>query len=89
MLIRSYYKQQDEVREIPDVIMVAGLLSYYAMQQTSKKAEMLYGKYMKTMNGTLYDRLYGHQKIEMQPPDKQDFTKIGNTDKVDPSKQWA
>jgi len=84
----DYYKQQDECREIPDPIVVTGLLAYYAEQQGSKKAEMLMAKYRHTMSSILYNRKYGHEKIEFQAVDKTDLTKVEQTNKVDPSEQW-
>lgn len=52
----NYYKHHTEKRDIPDVIMIKGLLARYAMQQASKRAQQLYGVAMKTMNQVMYER---------------------------------
>ena len=85
----DYYKHQEETREVPDPIMSAGLLAYYAEQQFSEKLKIYGPQYNQLMNRILYNRKYGHQKIELQAHDKSDQTKIGDTDKVDPLARWG
>ena len=85
----DYYKHYDETREIPDPIVVAGLLRYYSEQQMSEKLQLYGPQYAQTMNRILYNRKYGHQKVEMQAVDKRDKVKVGTTDKVDPLARWG
>tara|TARA_R110002074_G_scaffold1752_1_gene10345 strand:+ start:3383 stop:3913 length:531 start_codon:yes stop_codon:yes gene_type:complete len=85
----DYYKHPEEVREIPDIVISAGLLFFYSEQQNSKKADTYGARYYRTMNSVLYNRKYGHQKIEMQAVDRGDQTKVGATDKVDPQARWG
>lgn len=61
----NYYVSQTETRDIPDVIMIAGLLAKYATQQLSQKAQALVPAYFRTMNLVLYNRMVGNGPIEM------------------------
>lgn len=51
-----YYTDKSERREIPDGIMIAGLLARYSIQQSSEKSKMFWSKYTKTMNQLLFNR---------------------------------
>jgi len=66
----DYYTHPSETRDIPDNIMVAGLLYHYSVQQQSNKIEAYGPMYFKMMNRILYYRKFGSGKIEMSPWDK-------------------
>ena len=66
----DYYTHPTEHRNIPDQIMVAGLLYNYAVQQQSNKVEAYGPMYFRTMNRILYNRKYGNSKIEISPHDR-------------------
>jgi hypothetical protein len=51
--IKPYISLQD-AREVPDSIIVLGLLFYYSDQQNSSKVQSASEKYFRTMNQTLY-----------------------------------
>jgi hypothetical protein len=85
----DYYTHTEDTREVPDNIMKAGLMHRYASQQESTKAPRLRNKYYNVLNQTLFNRRYGHQKIEMQPLDKTDFTEVGDTAKVNPNTRFS
>jgi hypothetical protein len=59
-----------ETREIPDPIMIAGLLYQYSIQQQSNKIEAYGPMYFKTINRILYNRKYGSGQIEIRPWDR-------------------
>lgn len=63
------YTHVSEVREVPDRIMKAGLLAYYAVQQGSQKAQMYLPLYQRTLNAELWFRLNGNTPISMRPVD--------------------
>ncbi|MEK9747194.1 MAG: hypothetical protein VW443_00485 [Pseudomonadales bacterium] len=65
----DYYVHMQEWREVPDTIMVAGLLYHYSIQQQSNKIEAYGPLYFKTTNRVLYNRKYGSGKIQVQPWD--------------------
>lgn len=62
----DYYQSQTDVRPIPDNIIVAGLLYYYAMQQQSSKIQAYGPAYYRTMNQTLWNRLNGGEYTQIQ-----------------------
>jgi hypothetical protein len=66
----DYYTHPSQQREIPDSIIVAGLLYHYSVQQQSNKIEAYGPMYFKMMNRILFQRKYGSGKIEMSPWDK-------------------
>ena len=66
----DYYTHPTEHRNVPDQIMVAGLLYNYAVQQQSNKVEAYGPMYFRTMNRVLYNRKYGNSKIEISPHDR-------------------
>jgi len=63
----DYYIALTDTRPIPDIIMIAGLQYYYALQQSSEKIKLKQPEYFSRLNSTLYNRLYGNGKIEIQP----------------------
>jgi hypothetical protein len=65
----DYYKSATETREIPDMIMVAGLLYMYAMQQKSQIAPTYGQAYARTMNQVLWNRLNGNTAIQLRVQD--------------------
>ena len=66
----DYYVHMQETREIPDPIMIAGLLYQYSIQQQSNKIEAYGPMYFKTINRILYNRKYGSGQIEIRPWDR-------------------
>jgi len=64
-----YYHAMQERRAIPDNIMVAGLLFYYAEQQGSERVASYGPKYARTMNQELWRQTAGNTKIQMRPWD--------------------
>lgn len=65
----DYYTHPSETRDIPDNIMVAGLLYHYSVQQQSNKIEAYGPMYFKMMNRILYQKKYGSGKLEVSPWD--------------------
>lgn len=63
----DYYVTQTDSREIPDLIVLDGLVYHYALQQMSQKAENYSRLYMRTLNGILYNRKYGNSSIDVVP----------------------
>ena len=63
----DYYIAATDIRPIPDIIMLAGLQYYYALQQSSEKIKLKQPEYHSRLNITLYNRLYGNGKIEISP----------------------
>jgi len=63
----NYYTAVTQTRTIPDVIMIAGLMHYYALQQVSVKSKIYEPSYYRRMNTVLYNRKYGNAKIEIEP----------------------
>jgi hypothetical protein len=66
----DYYTHPSEHRDVPDQIMIAGLLYQYSVQQQSNKIEAYGPMYFRTMNRILYNRKFGNAKIEMSPLDR-------------------
>ena len=66
----DYYTHPTEHRNVPDQVMVAGLLYNYAVQQQSNKVEAYGPMYFRTMNRILYNRKFGNSKIQMSPHDR-------------------
>ena len=64
-----YYHAMQERRAIPDNIMVAGLLVYYAEQQGSERVSSYGPKYARTMNQELWRQTAGNTKLQMRPWD--------------------
>lgn len=53
----DYYTSVSESLPVPDQIMIAGLLTQYAIQQASEKTQMFTMLYYKTLNQELWNRL--------------------------------
>lgn len=66
----DYYTHPQDVRPIPDPIMVAGLLAHYAAQQMSSKTEIYVPAYRKITAQILYNRKYGNGPIHMAVVDR-------------------
>ena len=66
----DYYIHPTEHRQVPDQIMIAGLLYHYSVQQQSNKVEAYGPMYFRTMNRILFNRKYGNAKIELSPMDR-------------------
>jgi hypothetical protein len=64
-----YYKSVEERREIPDIIVLHGLMFKYAIQQESAKVKSLGPQYFRTLNGVLYNRRFGSQDINLKVVD--------------------
>tara|TARA_B100000287_G_scaffold399358_1_gene417551 strand:- start:29078 stop:29761 length:684 start_codon:yes stop_codon:yes gene_type:complete len=71
----DYYTHPTEHRQVPDQIMVAGLLYHYSVQQQSNKVEAYGPMYFRTMNRILFNRKYGNAKIELSPLDRGEGSK--------------
>ena len=69
-----YYHAMQDRSAIPDNIMVAGLLFYYAEQQGSERVGSYGPKFARTMNQELWRAANGNTSIEMTPWDKQATT---------------
>lgn len=62
-----YYTSVNERRDIPDVIVVHGLLAYYAgQQQSDAKQARFQPQYYRTLSQQLYVMRYGNAPIELQ-----------------------
>jgi hypothetical protein len=59
----DYYASQTDAREIPDIVVVNGLLNQYAQQQGSEKMQMYMPTYYTTLNRELWQVLNGNTKI--------------------------
>jgi hypothetical protein len=71
----DYYYHTQEIRPIPDAIMVRGLAYAYAEQQGSQKMPMLFQRYVKTMNKMLYAIKSGGSSFQHE---------LGAFDRADP-----
>ena len=76
----DYYTSADEVREIDDQIIVAGLLAQYALQQGSEKIQIYQPNYHRTMNQQLWNALNGNTQIRLRVVD--DGTNPSNVNKL-------
>jgi len=65
----EYYRAVDEIRNVDDQIIVAGLLAHYSLQQGSEKAEIYMPSYYRTMNQQLWRALNGNTPIQMRVMD--------------------
>lgn len=66
----DYYVSTQDIRPIPDNVIISALLFRYALQQGSQKAQTYGPQYYRTLNTTLYNRKYGSGPIEMSPKDR-------------------
>lgn len=62
----DYYASLQDARAIPDTIMVAGLLAYFAVQQNSPQSQSYVPLYNRRLNTTLWNRLNGNTPIQMR-----------------------
>lgn len=65
----DYYESVEEVRAIPDPIIVNGMLYHYALQQGSDKLQMYLPMYYQTMNRLLWQAMNGNSKVQMRVMD--------------------
>lgn len=65
----DYYVSINDVRPIPDAIMVAGLLMHYSIQQRSDKSQAYRPLFFETLNSVLWNRLNGNTPIRMRVVD--------------------
>lgn len=68
----DYYISFDDVRPIPDEIMIAGLLYHYSFWMKSDFVKNHYIQYQKTLGQILYQRKFGSGKIQMNTIDKEE-----------------
>jgi hypothetical protein len=66
----EYYISLTDRRNIPDEIVVAGMLSYFCLQQQSSKAQIFGPTYYRRTNQILYNRLYGNKRLEINVKDR-------------------
>lgn len=64
-----YYIHTEDVREIPDPIVIAGMLYLYAEQQNSKKTEIYRAKFYMTLNTIMHRLTNGQSGIKVRPMD--------------------
>jgi hypothetical protein len=64
----SHYISVDEARDVPDVVMLQGLLLHYAAQQVSEKFPVYQGQYYQALNREALKVWSGgrNRKIEMR-----------------------
>tara|TARA_B100000131_G_scaffold66632_1_gene62904 strand:- start:2350 stop:2829 length:480 start_codon:yes stop_codon:yes gene_type:complete len=65
----NYYESAEEFRDIPDPVIVAGLIFQYALQQGSDKTQMYMPVYNRVLNQHLWNKLNGNTKIRMRVVD--------------------
>lgn len=63
----DYYKDINESRPIPDILVKIGLQYYYALQQSSEKVKLKAPEYFSRLNTVMYNRRYGNGPIEINP----------------------
>lgn len=62
----KYYKSIQDVREIPDPIVISGLVFYYSGQQGSSKMQLAAPMYFRQMNQALWRKRNGNTKLRMR-----------------------
>jgi len=65
----DYYQTPTDIREIPDPIIISGLLYHYAVQQGSEKIQIYMPTYHSTLNQLLWHKLNGNTKISLTTVD--------------------
>lgn len=70
----DYYVSLQDIRPIPDEIMIAGLTFHYAKWQASAKAQMFFTEYYATLNQILYQRKFGSGKVQLAAVDRPSIT---------------
>lgn len=68
------YKHPADTRDVPDRVIRAGLLYYYAVQQGSAKTAPYSAAYYKTLNGDLWDILNGNTPISLRAVDATSYS---------------
>ena len=63
------YTSVNEAREIPDKIMLAGLIAHYSFQQMSEKTPGYQTLYYQTLNQVTWFELNGNTAIQIRPTD--------------------
>ena len=66
----DYYTDIEEVRPIPDQIVINGILFKFSEQQMSEKARLYGPKYFSTMSQILWERLNGNAPINVHVVDQ-------------------
>lgn len=79
----DYYQTQTDVREIPDQIIIAGLLYQYSFQQGSEKMQFYMPNFNRVLNQQLWSKLNGNTKIQMKVVDDGTNKRNLNGGKVD------
>jgi hypothetical protein len=64
-----YYLSLTDVRQVPDPVIIAGILYHYAMQQGSEKIQFYMPNYFRTLNQLLWHKANGSTQIRMRVPD--------------------
>jgi hypothetical protein len=65
----DYYVDLTDARDIPDPIIVAGLLWQYALQQGSERISFYMPSFYKTMNQLMWYRMNGNTALQMRVVD--------------------
>jgi hypothetical protein len=65
----NYYLSLQDVREVPDPIMIAGILYHYASQQGSSKIQLFMPGYFRTMNQMMWLKINGNTPIQLRVVD--------------------
>lgn len=81
----DYYISPDDVREIPDQVIVNGLLYHYAMQQGSEKLQLYMPMYHRSLNQQLWYKLNGNTPIRMRIVDDGTNPANSNGAQTDPN----
>lgn len=65
----DYYHSLQDARQIPDNIMIQGLLFHYSLQQASDRAQVYTGLYYQTLNREMLRRKDGVKSYSFIPTD--------------------
>ena len=65
----DFFTDVRETRPVPDLILIAGILHYYALQQGNARTQIYAPNYYRTLNSSLWQRLNGNTKIQVRPVD--------------------
>lgn len=79
-----YYVSLEDARDIPDPIIIVGMMAHYATQQMSQKMEIYVPMYNKTMNRLLWDSLNGNTKLRGKVVDGGSNSRYSNGQITDP-----
>lgn len=64
-----FYVHPSDRRPVADIIIVAGILHYYALQQASGRTQIYAPAYYRTLNGVLWQELNSNTAIRVRPFD--------------------